>query len=182
MSAFWLNRPWVQSKPEPVHLVSTEVSARPLTRYDLDAVIAIENTIFPFPWSKGNFIDSLKADYDAWLFNDLSDIAKPIVGYALLMWVLDEVHLLNLSVTVTRQGKGLGKQLLYWLAQDVFERGATSVLLEVRPSNHVAQALYSGCGFEQIGTRSNYYPSFDGTHEDALVMRVSLPLLQQAQS
>ena len=182
MSAFWLSRPWVQNPSEPVHLVTPLLSARPLTRYDLDAVIAIENTIFPFPWSKGNFIDSLKADYDAWLFNDLSDGAKPIVGYALLMWVLDEVHLLNLSVTSTRQGKGMGKQLLYWLANDVFERGAISVLLEVRPSNHVAQALYFGCGFEQIGTRRNYYPSFDGTHEDALVMRATLPLMQLAQS
>lgn len=176
MSAFWLNKPWVQTPPDPVRQVNKYVLARPLTRYDLDEVVAIENTIFPFPWSKTNFVDSLKAEYDAWLFNDSSNSAKPIVGYALLMWVLDEVHLLNLSVAATRQGQGLGRQLLYWLAQDIYERGATSALLEVRPSNHIAQALYAGCGFSQIGLRRNYYPSFGGSFEDALVMRAALPL------
>lgn len=178
MSAFWLGRPWIKTPPDPVRQVTDQLVARPLTRYDLDAVVAIENTIFPFPWSKGNFVDSLKAEYDAWLFTDLADSSKTIVGYALLMWVLDEVHLLNLSVTATRQGQGLGKQFLYWLAQDIYCRGATSVMLEVRPSNHVALALYSGCGFVQIGLRRNYYPSFGGTFEDGLVMQATLPLSQ----
>ena len=178
MSAFWLNKPWSQSPPDPVRQVTANISARPMTRYDIDEVVAIENTIFPFPWSKGNFVDSLQADYDTWLFSDLRDRSKTIVGYALLMWSLDEVHLLNLSVTVPRQNQGLGRQLLVWLGSEVYERGAATMLLEVRPSNTAAQRLYEKSGFKQIGLRRNYYPSFAGTFEDALVMQSQLPLRQ----
>ena len=110
------------------------------------------------------------------MFSDLNDREKTVVGYGLLMWSLDEVHLLNLSVAASRQGCGLGKLLLHWLAQDIYERGAATMLLEVRPSNIAAQRLYASCGFVQIGVRRNYYPSFAGTFEDALVLKTPLPL------
>ena len=39
--------------------------------------------------------------------------------------------------------------------------------LEVRRSNAVAQALYHGCGFLDVGYRKRYY---EDNREDALIM------------
>ena len=47
--------------------------------------------------------------------------------------------------------------------------GATTLLLEVRPSNAKALAMYRHFGFAQIGVRRGYYPAASG-REDALVL------------
>ena len=43
--------------PEP------QLRLRPMTLSDLDAVAAIEAQAYAFPWSRGNFVDSLAAGY-----------------------------------------------------------------------------------------------------------------------
>jgi ribosomal-protein-alanine N-acetyltransferase len=139
---------------------------RPMTATDLPRVLSIERQIYPFPWTPGNFGDSLKAGYEAWVFEH----ARDTIGYAVVMWIPDEVHLLNLSVDAPQQGRGLGGQMLHWLMADTAERGARSMLLEVRPSNTVALRLYERLGFTRIGLRRRYYPAHHGSREDAIVM------------
>ena len=39
---------------------------------DLASVARIEARIFAFPWTVGNFSDSLAAGYDAWIFEERS--------------------------------------------------------------------------------------------------------------
>jgi len=51
--------------------------------------------------------------------------------------------------------------------------GVETVFLEVRESNPVAIRLYEGLGFNQVGTRRDYYPA-EGGREDAIIM--ALPL------
>ncbi len=140
---------------------------RPMHRSDLDAVMRIEQAIYPFPWTPGNFGDSLKSGYDAWVFES----ALQLIGYAVLMWIPDEVHLLNISVAQPLQGRGYGRAMLDWLCEDARRRGARAVMLEVRPSNVVARALYASKGFTQIGLRKRYYPAHGDSREDALVLR-----------
>lgn len=154
-----------------------ELVARPMTPDDLDGVMQVEPVIYPFPWSYGNFSDALAAGYDAWRF---LDEGERLVAYTVLMWALDEVHLLNLSVVGTCQGRGLGERCLRWLADEVHRRGASTLLLEVRPSNERAVRLYERLGMHRIGLRRGYYPYFGGAREDAIVMRCSLPLAQAA--
>lgn len=152
---------------------SKRLQTRPMTLTDLDEVMRIETAVYPFPWTRGNFYDSLRAGYDAWRFDD--DTGR-MVGYAVLMWAPDEVHLLNLSLERAAQGRGLGERCLRWLAEDACRRGAPALLLEVRPSNQRALRLYERVGMERIGVRRGYYPYVDGLREDALVMRCALPL------
>ncbi len=137
---------------------------------DLDAVTAIEQAVYPFPWTRGNFADSLKAGYDAWVFETTERMPPEVAGYAVVMWIPDEVHLLNLSVAGALQGRGLGRAMLDWLMRDAGRRGARGMMLEVRPSNDRAIALYRGAGFGQIGLRKRYYPAADGAREDAWVL------------
>jgi ribosomal-protein-alanine N-acetyltransferase len=54
------------------------------------------------------------------------------------------------------------------------DKNMRSVLLEVRPSNHRALAVYKQYGFSQIGLRRNYYPAAQNKREDAIVMRLPL--------
>jgi len=139
---------------------------RPMRSSDLATVMSIEREVYPFPWTQGNFGDSLKAGYDAWVFENASDT----IGYAVVMWIPDEVHLLNLSVSAAYQRRGYGRSMLAWLCSDARRRGARSMMLEVRPSNAAAQALYASMGFAQIGLRKRYYPSHGEAREDALVL------------
>jgi ribosomal-protein-alanine N-acetyltransferase len=143
--------------------------ARPMRRADLVRVAQIEDRIFPFPWTFGNFADSLAAGYDGWVFEAIETPGE-ILGYAIVMWLPGEVHLLNLSVDAPMQGRGLGAQMIDLLMADAAARGARSMLLEVRPSNTTALRLYERKGFHRVGLRRRYYPAHQGTREDAIVM------------
>jgi [ribosomal protein S18]-alanine N-acetyltransferase len=145
---------------------------RPMHEADLDRVIAIEHDIYPFPWTRTNFADSIAHGYDAWIVESAPGTpgAGETLGYAVLMWVLDETHLLNLSIAAAFHRRGLGGRLLEALIAECRGRGATSMLLEVRPSNEPALALYRKAGFYQIGVRRGYYPAAGSSREDAIVM------------
>lgn len=148
---------------------------RRMTPLDLPRVCAVESQIYPFPWTEGNFRDALHAGHEGWLFERFAPQPE-LLAYLLVMWVIEEVHLLNLSVAAPWQGQGLGSAVLRWLLLDCAERGAQSVLLEVRPSNLVALHLYGRFGFQHVGTRKAYYPAAGSLREDAQVLRVKLPL------
>jgi len=140
----------------------------PMTLDDVDEVHALECSVFPHPWSRANFSDSVQAGYDGWL---LRDGQNELAGYFLLMYALDEAHLLDVAVAASRQGTGLGRYLLDTLCARAKEMGAETVLLEVRPSNERALAVYRRYGFAEIGRRKGYYPAHEGKREDAIVMR-----------
>ncbi len=142
----------------------------PMRVDDLDDVMTIENDLYPFPWTRGNFRDSLAAGHSAWTLR--SDVGA-LIAYAVVMIALDDAHLLNLSVARERQRRGHGWRMLDWMASVARDHGARSMLLEVRPSNLTGQRLYSSYGFEVIGRRRDYYPAIGG-REDAIVMRVAL--------
>jgi ribosomal-protein-alanine N-acetyltransferase len=156
------------------------LQARPMTCDDCERVDRIERQAYEFPWSLQNFMSSIRARHDAWLFGlDGSDAADSgatdLCGYALLMWAPDEVHLLNITVRPDLQGRGIGGAMLQWLLDDAARRGAQRMLLEVRPSNPVAIGLYETRGFVRIGLRRGYYPAAGGQREDAIVMARTLP-------
>jgi ribosomal-protein-alanine N-acetyltransferase len=142
----------------------------PMTEADLDEVAAAEREIYPFPWTRGNFLDALHAGYTAWV---LRDGTRRVAAYGVMMMALDEAHLLNLSVARHAQRSGLGWQTLGWMADVARDHGGRTMLLEVRPTNDAALRLYQRYGFERIGVRRGYYPARDG-REDAIVMRIAL--------
>ncbi|MDB5804485.1 MAG: rimI [Betaproteobacteria bacterium] len=141
----------------------------PMRSGDLDCVVAIERDIYDFPWTRGNFEDSLAAGYSCWLYMD----GNELIGYCVVMLAVDEAHLLNLSVARGAQGQGHGRALLEASMAAIHAYGAAAMLLEVRPSNLVGRKLYAGAGFSQVGLRKDYYPALRG-REDALVLRREL--------
>lgn len=143
----------------------------PMRIEDVDAVVALEQSVFPHPWSRNNFCDSLASGYDAWV---LRQADGALAGYFLLMEVVDEAHLLDVAVAPGRQGAGLGRYLLDKVAARARGMGVLSVLLEVRPSNERALDVYRRYGYVEIGRRRAYYPAYQGQREDAIVMRFVL--------
>jgi ribosomal-protein-alanine N-acetyltransferase len=143
----------------------------PMQKTDLDDVYALEQSVYPHPWSMANFEDSLNSNYEAWVLRDRDG---DLLGYFLLMAVVDEAHLLNVAVSADKQGQGLGRFLLNQAVACSRGLGMESVLLEVRPSNTRALEIYERYGFKQIGRRKGYYPASDGQREDAIVMRFGI--------
>lgn len=138
---------------------------------DLSLVMAIEATAYRYPWTRGNFADSLAAGYLARL---ACDAQGQCIGYFVAMLGAGELHLLNLTVTPPVQRQGLGKALLRRLCAEGRLLGAGVVWLEVRESNQAARRLYATSGFTEVGVRRSYYPLDAGQREDAVVMSIPL--------
>ena len=143
----------------------------PMRLADLAHVLALEENVYPHPWSMGNFVDSLNSNYEAWVLRDQNG---DLLGYFLLMGIVDEAHLLNVAVAASMQGQGLGRVLLNQAVACARGLGMESVLLEVRPSNQRALRIYERYGFKQIGRRKGYYPAANQQREDAIVMRFGI--------
>jgi len=137
----------------------------PMGLEDIESVLDIEQRIYTFPWTRGNFEDSLASGYTAWLLRD----GRQLLGYAVMMEILDEAHLLNISIISGRQRAGLGSLLLQSLCAEAKRHGAVRMMLEVRTSNTAGCAFYRHHGFTQIGERTDYYPAKQG-REAALVL------------
>lgn len=145
------------------------VSLRALRENDLNAVMAIEVRGYPYPWTRGIFLDCLRAGYPGLAMEQ----GGLLIGYGVLSLAADEAHVLNICIDPLVQSRGLGRQLLRALVEMARNRGAQRVFLEVRPSNTPALRLYHSEGFNEIGRRPRYYPAAQG-REDALVMAIEL--------
>jgi ribosomal-protein-alanine N-acetyltransferase len=141
---------------------------RPLLAADLDAVLALEQRAHAFPWTPGNFRDALASGY----YMVVMEEGGRVIGYGIVQVILDEGHLLNITVDPGLHGRGLGRTLLLHLLDYARERTDT-LFLEVRPSNQRAIALYQTSGFNEIGLRRNYYNAPGGGREDALLMALA---------
>jgi ribosomal-protein-alanine N-acetyltransferase len=150
-------------------ILKSTIDLLPMTEADLPAVMAVESDIYAFPWTPGNFRDSLAAGYSCWTYAHDGEL----FGYAVVMLAADEAHLLNLSIAAAWQRRGHGGRLLQRLCELARARGARLIFLEVRPSNSGGLQLYERHGFQRVGLRRDYYPAAQG-REDALIF--SLPL------
>jgi ribosomal-protein-alanine N-acetyltransferase len=158
-------------KPASIARVTEPLRFARMRAGDIDEVLLIEYAIYPYPWTRGNFFDSLNSRYQPWV---LRDAAHMLVGYFLMMPMVDEAHLLNITVREQMQGQGFGRMMLDKIITLAREENTCSVLLEVRPSNQRALDIYQRYGFSRIGIRKGYYPAAKGAREDAIVMRLPL--------
>ncbi len=139
---------------------------------DLTEIIAVERQAYPVPWTHGNFVDSLAAGYPAEV---MRGPRAELLGYWVAMPGVDEMHLLNITVTPAWQGQGLAVAMLDRLVAECGRRGLTQLWLEVRVSNERAREVYRRYGFAEVGKRRAYYPVQEGPREDAILMSLPVP-------
>lgn len=164
----------------------SELSFLPMTAADLDSVLAIESVSHIHPWTQGNFSDSLAAGH--WAYCVRPQPVNAVKGsyldpdilwaYCILFPAVDELHLLNITVSPKLRRLGIGLKMMNAIEGVASQQKMPRIILEVRPSNNSALRLYQNLGYEQIGLRKNYYPidSASGLREDALVLSKSIKL------
>jgi ribosomal-protein-alanine N-acetyltransferase len=167
---------------------AAELSFMPMQMADLDEVLAIESVSHIHPWTKGNFTDSLNAGHWAYCIRPQADQASGVEdtfldpsvlwAYCILFPAVDELHLLNITVSPKLRQLGLGSRMMAAIEGVALQQKMPRIILEVRPTNSSAVALYQKLGYEQIGIRKNYYPASEqtGNREDAIVMAKSIKL------
>ncbi len=152
---------------------------RRFTTGDVDAVSAIEAAVSLDPWSRELFAGELdeqpgdrfptrrsgqRSDRH-WLVA-LDGRSGPVIGFGGVLFVVDEVHVMNVAVSADARRRGVASRLLVELLANAVGRGAMSATLEVRPANVAAIGLYRRFGFTEVGRRPRYYPNGD----DAVIM------------
>jgi [ribosomal protein S18]-alanine N-acetyltransferase len=158
----------------------------PMKATDLDAVLQIESISHLHPWTRKNFSDSLEAGHWAYCIRPENDHAGSgsypdpnlLWAYCILYPAVDELHLLNITVTPKLRKLGLGGRLMSAIEGIAVQQGIPRIILEVRPSNTEAVSLYQKLGYHQIGIRKGYYPVIQasGLREDALVLAKTIKL------
>jgi ribosomal-protein-alanine N-acetyltransferase len=136
-----------------------------LRRRHLRSVLRIEGQVYPRPWSFALFMSELQMRTTRYYVG--AWVGPELAGYAGMMLVADEGHVVNIAVDPVWQRRKVGTRLLANLASAALARGCRHLTLEVRVSNTAAQGLYRRFGFNVEGLRKNYYTDLG---EDALVM------------
>jgi ribosomal-protein-alanine N-acetyltransferase len=144
---------------------SADIAIRVATRADVAAIVALEKASFNNPWSAESFESFFARETSRIL---VASKGATVIGYAIIAWVLDEAELANIAVAPTERGIGVGARLLDRGLADLGALGITTVYLEVRGANAVAQKLYASRGFAPVGRRAQYY---DNPVDDAILMR-----------
>ena len=164
-------------KPITQPEVQLEVSFQALTADWLDRVLDIENAVYPHPWSRANFEDSIQTGYQMQV---LTSTDSDILGYFIAMKGFEEVHVLNITVAEAYQRQGWARVMLDALAVWSRGQGAAWLWLEVRGSNERALQVYKAQGFKLVSVRQDYYPKgpklngLANGREDAIVMSLKL--------
>ena len=149
----------------------TAAVLRAMTVASLDGVIELENAIYPFPWTRGNFVDSIVAGYTAWTLNHVDG---DLVGYCIAMSGVGEMHLLNITIAPAARRRGHARRIVTELVRVCRSRRESRLWLDVRESNDEAREVYRRLGFAAVGRRKGYYPAPAGRREDAIVMSLDV--------
>ena len=137
---------------------------RPSSSDDLATILKIESLTNKIPWTKQQFVSSIEVGH----YSVVLEEKEGVVGFAIYSPIVPESHLLNIAITPSHQGRGLGRQLLQKVILQNKILGVKFLSLEVRVSNNSAISLYESEGFLKDAIRPNYYSG--AVREDAMLM------------
>ena len=143
-----------------------DLNVEPMRRRHLNEVLPIEQSAYPRPWSSAVFQSELELVRQGLRRYLVATRGVELVGYAVLMFVIDDAHVSNIAVHPDHRREGVATRLLAELAWEAIARSCAAMTLEVRHTNTGAQALYRQFGFVPAGVRLKYYENTD----DAIVM------------
>ena len=144
-------------------MIGCHIIIRTATRADLEALLALEQSCYRYPWSRQQFSD----EFDNPVATiEVALVEGQIAGYLCSWLICGELQIQNLATAPDYRRRGIGQMLLEYVMTRCRREELLSAWLEVREDNQAAIKLYTGCGFEVQGRRKKYYQ--DG--EDALLL------------
>ena len=143
------------------HEAGGGVTIRPGQAGDVDALVAIENEVFPTDRLNARALRRSLRSPTISVLTAVQD-GTP-VGYALLYRrrASSIVQLASIAVAPKAGGRGVGATLLEAAEREASRHGARRVRLEARPDNEPARALYRRAGYRRFEVVEEYYS--DGT-------------------
>jgi ribosomal-protein-alanine N-acetyltransferase len=155
---------------------SQRIFIEPAQAAHVDAVAAIHDQCFTASWSAEDLAGMLRSERTLGLVLYKRPRIGPRrpVAFIMARRAADEAEILTLAVDPGQRSRGYGKRLVEEAMRRLWKDGADAVFLEVDEDNIPAVKLYQGLGFVVVGRRKGYYRDTEGSHGDALVMRVQL--------
>ncbi len=147
-------------------VLGARVGVETLRRRHVRAILAIEHRVYPRPWTIGIFTTEIDGMANGDRHYVVAVDGGRLVGYAGMLFTLDEAHITNIAVDPSLHRSGVGTRLMLELMGEGRRRTIRNVSLEVRVSNVAAQRMYEAFGFTTAGIRPKYYENV----EDAKIM------------
>lgn len=146
-----------------------DILIRDLRPEDVPEVLTIEKASFTTPWSEILFMNEI---FKPRSMPKAALIGEKIVGYICANYLLDEGHVLNVTVHPDFRKQGIASKLVSYMVRQLGQEGCRTIYLEVRASNEAALMMYQKAGFRIISARKAYYTL---PIEDAVIMALYLP-------
>ncbi|MBI3676395.1 MAG: ribosomal protein S18-alanine N-acetyltransferase [Proteobacteria bacterium] len=140
---------------------------------DTALLAALHNACFAESWTMESFASLMSTQGS---FALLAGRDGQTEGFILVRAVAGEAEILSIGVVPPARRSGLARGLIAAAAARAYEEGARTLFLEVAIANAAARGLYEGLGFHQVGTRKAYYRQIGKAPEDAVILKVNLPL------
>lgn len=149
--------------------MKNNLSIRPMTLEDIQAIYDLEVKCFKVPWTKEAFKNEVEKNKLAHYY--VLSVDNKVIGYGGVWHIMDEGHITNIAIDPSYRNKGYGKFLMKRIMEESRKIGIDYMTLEVRVTNTSAIKLYEALGFKTSGIRPNYYTD---NQEDAKIMWVDL--------
>lgn len=140
------------------------ISIAPVREEQLSRIAEIERECFSVPWTERMLRSQLDGERGVFL---AACEGGTVLGYAGLIYVLDEGYISNVAVAPAHRRRGVADALMEALIRRARTLKLAFLTLEVRETNASAIALYFKHGFRVAGRRRGYY---EKPREDALLM------------
>ena len=134
-----------------------EVSVRPATLADLDALVTLEHEAFRTDrMSRRSFRGFLTSPNAAMIVADLNG---KLAGYALVLFRTGSAlaRLYSIAASPHAGRRGIGATLLQAAEAAAIKRGAATMRLEVHEKNAAAISRYRKSGYREFGRHHEYY-------------------------
>lgn len=132
-------------------------SFRRMKPEDLPSVLAMEAVSSLTPWSEQMFLDELSNPFASCYVLEGEPPDEGVSAYICFRILGKESEVLNLCVSPSFRGQGLGRRIMEFYIESCIAQGVERSYLEVCSSNDPALRLYRSLSYDVVGRRKGFY-------------------------
>jgi ribosomal protein S18 acetylase RimI-like enzyme len=141
--------------------LAVKYRTRWLIRQDIEQLLNIENELSPNPWSRDDFLESLRSrNVIGIVVSDEDYCSREIYGFAIYLIDSDCLRILKLAYLSEESGSVLMDKLKSKLSA----QRRTTIIFDVSENNLSLQLFLSANRFKATEVIRNYFPDADAYH------------------